>query len=541
MNDKRTQKLLKLPIGIQTFEKLREDGYVYVDKTKYLIDMIDNGTVYFLSRPRRFGKSLTVSTFDALFSGKKELFKGLYAEEFLNRPEYRTHPVIHIDMSKLITDEDLDMMRKSLLRQIKQNAAKYGINTEYENPTNAFGDIIYLLSEKHGRVVILIDEYDKPILDCLDDTDKANKVRAVLRGFYTQIKGEDSNIKFVFMTGITKFTKAGVFSALNNLKDISINDDYAAMLGYTQEELEYYFDGYIDETASHLDITKEELLSQIQSYYDGFSFDGKTRLYNPFSTLNFFADKTFKNYWFESGSPSFLVNYAKTHDLDAEEMRGKIEDEDFLTMTEIELAKPSSFLFQAGYLTIRKKEGSLLTLDYPNKEVLSSMAAILMYKNLNNPDTAVIMSELDKALSNNDTEYFVTLYNKTLAAIPYDIYDKEERKYEDEKRKRLLSYNLAESFYHSIMFTMLWTAGVTTLSENHSYRGRSDIEILHKNNVFIIELKVAEGAEKSKQAAEEGMKQIIAKGYCDKYQNPKLISIAVDKTQRQIGAYKIGD
>lgn len=536
MNEKTTQKFLKLPVGIQAFQELREDGYIYVDKTKHLIDMIDNGKVYFLSRPRRFGKSLTVSTFDALFSGKKELFKGLYAEEFFRRPDYKTHPVIHIDMSQVITDSTADALRLSLFQQVMDNIDRHEVSLPAYIGTEAsmaFKEVIKLASKKYGKVVILIDEYDKPILDCLDDTAKAEEVRKILRGFYSQIKAEDANTKFVFMTGITKFTKAGVFSALNNLSDLSMDDRYAAMIGLTQEELLDYFDGYIDETANHMNISKEELLLEIESYYDGFSFDGKTRLYNPFSTLNFFDKKTFRNFWFESGSPSFLVNYAKTHSLDAEEFRGKIEDEDFTSVTEIELANPSSFLFQSGYLTVREKKDKWLILDYPNKEVLSSMATLFMYNKADNDRAKRARYDFEEGLAKGDSEALVKAYNMLLAAIPYDIYEREEKKYKESLN------NLAESFYHSILFTMLWASGVTTIAENHSYRGRSDIEILHKGHVYIIELKTAEGKEASKTAAEEGMEQITAKGYCDKYESPKLISIAVDKTQRQIGAYKI--
>jgi hypothetical protein len=220
----------KLPIGIQTFEKLREEGYLYVDKTRYLIDLIDNGSVYFLSRPRRFGKSLTVSTFDALFSGKKELFKGLYAEAFFERPEYKIHPVIRLDMSMLAARQGVNTVFPSIMRQLKRNAERYGVELSEGLPHDVFGDLIVRIAESEGSVVVLVDEYDKPILDLLDKPDECGDVRNILRDFYTQIKSEDKSIRFVFMTGISKFSKMGVFSAMNNLKDISMKDEYAEVV-----------------------------------------------------------------------------------------------------------------------------------------------------------------------------------------------------------------------------------------------------------------------------------------------------------------------
>ena len=547
MKDKASQtsqtghKLLKLPIGIQTFEQLIRDGYIYVDKTKYLIEMIDTGKVYFLSRPRRFGKSITISTFDALFSGKGELFKGLYAEEFFDRPEYRTYPIIHLDMSKTVTNIDVRELERSITDLVRANARRYGIDdSNYDSsPSIALRRLFEDMNREIGPSVVLVDEYDKPILDVLKNHELAEVYRDALRNFYTQIKAEDASIKFVFITGITKFTRTGVFSAMNNLKDISMKDEYATMLGYTSEELVSNFSAYIDRSAEKLGLTREALLAQVKDYYDGFSFDGINRLYNPFSTLNFFDDSTFKNYWFDSGSPSFLIEYVKTHDIEAEDFRGMAEHEDFTSVTEIELAKPSSFLFQSGYLTVREKDGARLTLDYPNKEVLSSMANLFMYSKFGNRDSGILRLDLERALAKGDAEALVFFYNQTLRAIPYDIYDREEAKYEHERSKGLISFNLAESFYHAVLFTMLWSSGVTTLAENHSYRGRSDIEVLHRGHVYVVELKVADGAEASARASDDAMEQIRAKGYADKHPGARLIGIAVDRTARQVGAYII--
>ncbi len=537
-----TSKFLKLPVGIQTFDNIIKDGYIYVDKTKYLIDLIDSGKVYFLSRPRRFGKSLTVSTFEALFSGKKELFKGLYAEEFFERPEYRTYPVVSLNMSEAVTGLGIDILRESILELINVNASRYDIKDPYTGklPEMALKRLLESLKRDIGPAVVLVDEYDKPILDCLHDRENAEKVRESLRSLYTQIKASDASIKFVFITGITKFTKTGVFSTMNNLYDISMDGQYSTMLGYTEEELVSCFEGHIKVSAEKMKLSEDQLLEQIKDYYDGFSFDGVNSLYNPFSTLSFFKMMEFKNFWFESGSPSFLINYAKEHDLSAEDFRGKIEHENFTSVTEIELAKPSSFLFQSGYLTIREKTGQKLVLDYPNKEVLSSMSNLFLYSGLNNSNSGIIRIELEEALANGEAEAVITAYNRVLAAIPYDIYDREEKKYDEEAKKAELSLsNLAESFYHSILFTLLWASGVTTMAETHSYKGRSDVEVYHKGHVYVIELKVSDSGEEAEKAADAALAQIYAKGYADKCPSAQLLGIAVDRTARRVGAYRL--
>ncbi|MDR1873621.1 MAG: AAA family ATPase, partial [Synergistaceae bacterium] len=357
-------KLPKLPTGIQTFEKIREKGYLYVDKTKYLVDLIDNGEVYFLSRPRRFGKSLTVSTFDALFSGKKELFRGLHAGEFFERPDYRASPVVRLDMSKVAARRGIDAIFPSIMRQLKRNAERHGVGLSEGLPHDVFGELIADISQKKGPAVVLVDEYDKPILDLLDKPEESQKVRDILRDFYTQIKSEDESLRFIFMTGISKFSKMGVFSAMNNLNDISMKNEYATMLGYTEDELLVNFGDYIDKTATTMGKSREDLIAQLRDYYDGFSFDGKSRLYNPFSTLNFFDDATFKNYWFETGTPSFIARYMKDRHLTVEQFRGIDVSLNFAsTPGEIENATAMNFLYQSGYLTLRPGRSLDYSLD----------------------------------------------------------------------------------------------------------------------------------------------------------------------------------
>jgi hypothetical protein len=344
------------------------------------------------------------------------------------------------------------------------------------------------------------------------------------------------------MTGISKFSKMGVFSAMNNLEDISMDETYAAMLGYTETELLSYFDGYISEMSSDKKESKDETITQIRNHYDGFSFDGETRLYNPFSTLNFFKKRDYRNYWFESGTPSVLAEYVKRHDLEVERFRGLEVPENFTSVTEIESASPESFLFQSGYLSVREKRGRKLILDYPNMEVLSSVADLFLLNKSETSGLGAASINLEESMAHGDAEALVKIYKSLLASLPYDIYEREERKYATALNKKE-SYEpapYAESFYHSLLFTLIWASRLNTIAENHSYWGRSDIEAEKNGRHYVVELKIAEGATAEK-AADEAMQQIKNKGYADKYASTgaTLIAIAVDKGKRRVGSYLI--
>jgi hypothetical protein len=374
-----SKKLPRLPAGIQSFDKIRENGYLYVDKTRYLVDLIDDGAaVYFLSRPRRFGKSLTVSTFDAMFSGRRELFGGLAAEEYMNRADYKPGPVILLDMSLADMSGGRDDFDGSIVDMLQASAERYGVEIGRESPARSFSALIRALHRAEGPVAILIDEYDRPMLEYVGEPEKAEEVRALLRSFYLQIKGNDRFLRFVFMTGVTKFSRMGVFSALNNLTDISSDDRYAAMLGYTEEELLLNFGGHVRAAAEALGQSEEAFIDAMRSYYDGFSFDGRTRLYNPFSTLSLFREGEFKNYWYDTATPSYLAEYVRRHDLEAEQFRGLVVHEDFTSYADIDQSPPESWLFQAGYLTIREKRGGRITLDYPNMEAREATSELFL-------------------------------------------------------------------------------------------------------------------------------------------------------------------
>ena len=344
----------KLPIGIQSFEKIREGNYFYVDKTEKILQLIENGECYFLSRPRRFGKSLTLSTLEAMFQGKVELFKGLYAEEWVKEQAKNPNPVIKIDMSSLGAYESEKELKIALLDCLNEIIDDYNLNVELkENPSRILLKIIKKLYKQFGSVVVLIDEYDKPITDNLNDLEKAEKMRETLHLFYIVLKG-CPYIKFVMVTGVSKFSKVGVLSGLNNLNDISMDEAYGDIVGYTQKELEDNFGEWIEKASKKLSMNREELLNKIKEYYDGFSFDGETRVYNPFSVLNFFDKNRFKNYWYVSGSPTFLRNYLLNHRIkNPDKYEEMTVAENFADKREIESASVESFLYQAGYLTIK--------------------------------------------------------------------------------------------------------------------------------------------------------------------------------------------
>ena len=282
----------KLPIGIQNFEAIRKEDFVYVDKTKHLLNLVKKTGNYFLSRPRRFGKSLTLSTLEAMFKGKAELFKGLYAEEWVKEQAKHPNPVIKLDMSVLSQYKDGEELNRAIINYLVRYYIKnYELDISVQDSSgDVFLDVINELYKKNGQVVLLIDEYDKPITDNINNLEKAEEMRETLRSFYGVLKG-CSQIKFIMITGVSKFSKTGVFSCLNNLDDISMSEEYGDIVGYTQQDLEDNFSDWIEITAQRKSMSKKDILDKIKEYYDGFSFDGITRVYNPFSVLKFFKEK----------------------------------------------------------------------------------------------------------------------------------------------------------------------------------------------------------------------------------------------------------
>ena len=509
-----------LPIGIQSFEKLRRENLLYVDKTGKLLEMIRSGSRYFLSRPRRFGKSLTLSTLEAMFKGQSKLFRGLSAEDWVGKQAQNPAPVLRLDMS-IFTTETIDDFKLSLKENISRLARLFKIEIFSETIGGKFQDLIEGLYSNGGSVVVLIDEYDKPILDHINDLRKANEIREVLRSFYIILKSCDKYLRFVMLTGISKFSKVGIFSTLNNLQDISMARQYSDIVGYTQEELEKFFSEWICKVADDLNISSEELLIKMKNYYDGFSFDGQVRLYNPFSILNFLSIEDFRNYWYDSGSPSFIVEWMKAHSIQVPEEYRHIEVfSDFLSSQEIERAKPASFLYQSGYLTIEKKEEQILTLDYPNREVLDSISRLYLELVYHVEQFASLGSAIWRALRDSNISEIVRLYNTALKEVSYGDFS-----------------NRDEFWYRSLFLMLLRGAGIIAYAEVQTFKGRSDVTINFKNQVIVLEFKFAKKSSQLKEKILEGQNQLKEREYAGsyKFEDRKVIEavIVADDEQRQ--------
>ena len=359
------------PIGIQNFEDLRRNGFVYVDKTHHIHRLVSTGKYYFLSRPRRFGKSLLVSTMEAYFKGKKELFEGL-ALEYLEK-DWTEYPVLHLDLNsgRYMEPKDLDVV---LQQHLNNWETKYGVTPKYEDFAARLNDIIDAATEKTGRqIVVLVDEYDKPIVNNLGNEALSDYYRKTLQSFYGIFKAKDGQIRFGFLTGVSKIGKLSVFSTLNNLTDVSLNADYADICGISENELKEYFDASVCELASVHSLTKDECYAKLRRMYDGYHFcEGSDGMYNPFSILNTFYAKQFREYWFETGTPTLLVNVMKQTSFDVTTLSDRVvvTTDDLNGMQDI-ISKPVSLFFQTGYLTIKDydKEFQEYTLGFPNDEV----------------------------------------------------------------------------------------------------------------------------------------------------------------------------
>ena len=514
----------ELPIGMQNFESIRENNdYLYVDKTEKLLQLAKTKKSYFLSRPRRFGKSLTISTLEAMFQGKAELFKGLYAEEWVKEQAKHPNPVIKLDMSLLSQYKDGEELNSSLINYlVRYYIEEYNLDIVVKDKSgDVFLDIINKLYKQFGPVALLIDEYDKPITDNINNIEKANEMRETLRSFYGVLKG-CSQVKFIFITGVSKFSKTGVFSSLNNLKDISMLKEYSDIVGYTQKELEDNFVDWIEKTGLELSLNREELIAKIKEYYDGFSFDGIVRVYNPFSVLNFFADSNFSNYWYNSATPSFLAKYLKSHKIKApKEYIHKKVYEDFTNSHEIESTSVESFLYQAGYLTISERKGNILILDYPNEEVKSSMDRLFLENFYNIQDDAEFSSDIWESLEAEDIVQVASIFNEALKAIPYDDYKDRD-----------------ESWYRSLFLMLLSGAKITYFSEVHTFKGRPDVVVVFKDKlVIVIEFKFAPTSKDVDKKRQEGEEQIKSRDYASAYKSTKKIITAVfvaDDEKRQI-------
>ena len=482
---------MKYPIGIQQFEKLREEGWVYVDKTSHIHQLVSKGSYYFLSRPRRFGKSLLISTLKAYFEGRKDLFQGLAMEQL--EQEWRVHPVLHLDLNieKYASQESLDNILETNLVQWEK---LYGADPSERSFSLRFAGIIRRAYEKTGeRVVILVDEYDKPLLQAISNKSLQDEYRATLKSVYGALKTMDGCIRFALLTGVTKFSKVSVFSDQNNMEDLSMNTAYYDLCGISEQELHDVFDEEVGELAKANGQTKEEAYEMLKQRYDGYHFAPDTLgMYNPFSVLLTLKNRQYGSYWFSTGTPTYLVELMKEVDMNPTELSGYEASASELDSVQIMVDNPIAVLYQSGYLTIKDYDRSvrLYTLDYPNEEVKEGFVSFLMpyYTPISQNDSPSFVGKFVREVRNGKVDAFMLRLKALMADTPYEL------------------IRDLEVHYQNVMFIFTKLMGLYVQAEYRTSRGRIDLTIGTDKYVYIIELKL-DGS------AEEALAQINEKDY----------------------------
>ena len=528
----------KIPIGIQSFEDLRRKNFLYVDKTLYAFKLANLGKVYFLSRPRRFGKSLFLSTLKAYFLGQKELFKGLYIEkaeekraEIEKNEAWGEYPVFYLDFN--VGRYDLDgALAESLDYFLKKEEKIYGLKNEGDSFGKRFQSLIETAYNKTGKqAVILVDEYDKPLLQTMGVNEALNEeYRNTLKAFYSVIKTCDQYIRFAFLTGVTKFSKVSISSDLNNLQDISMLNDYAEICGLTQAEIEKTFKPEIERLAKNTKNSYDKMLEELKKWYDGYKFSvlGES-VYNPFSILNTFNSGELKNYWFATGTPTFLVNYLKDAHYNIPDLDGKVElDESMLNEYRADAKDPIPILFQSGYLTIKEyiEEVNMYRLGFPNDEVRYSFLENLVpaYSSLRPDETGVSIWKFVEDIRAGNVDEFMERMQAIIAGVPYDNLPKDKLK-------------LREQNHQTAVYLIFKLMGQFVQTEIHCAKGRADCIVHTKDSIYIFEFKLM-----SAGTAEDAIVQIKENGYAAQFKTSSkkiiLIGSSFNEEERTIGEWK---
>lgn len=513
--------LKKLPVGIQTFSEIRNGEYIYVDKTQYIHQLITTYKANFLSRPRRFGKSMTLSTIKAIYQGEKQYFEGLWIEDKWNWT--KRNPVVHIAFNRL-NYKDLGLPNV-LFTEMKENADSENIYLGTENYVQAFEILIKELFKKYGKVVLLIDEYDKPIIDYLEreNLSIAKENRSILRNFYSILKEADPYIEFFLMTGVSKFSQTGIFSHLNHLYDLTFARNFVNLVGYTPNELTLYFNDWLIEVHKHhfSALSFEEFMEQVQKWYNGYSWDGKNSVYNPYSILLFLGNASFKNHWFATGTPTFLIYLIR--------QQQEFLFNDILTSGsliesyDIENLNLKAILLQTGYLTIKHIDHleGLYTLSYPNREVEQSMSDYLLQEltGIDRTTSAIPIHQIKAAFNQNDLPQVIKIMNGVLKDVPNPLI----------RGKK-------ENFYHAVVHIYFHYLGLMMDSEVFTSDGRMDAVVKTQNHIYILEFKL-------NQSAEKALEQIKEKRYAEKYASDEreilLIGINFNSRKKGIGSWKV--
>ena len=500
------------PIGIQNFEKIRNDGYLYIDKTALMYQMVKTGSYYFLSRPRRFGKSLLISTLEAYFQGKKELFTGLAVERL--EKDWIKYPILHLDLNieKYDTPESLDnILEKSLTAWEKL----YGAEPSERSFSLRFAGIIERACKQAGqRVVILVDEYDKPMLQAIGNEKLQKQFRDTLKPFYGALKTMDGYIKFAFLTGVTKFGKVSVFSDLNNLDDISMRKDYVEICGVSDQELHENLDIELHEFAETQSLSYDKLCTKLKEYYDGYHFTHNSiGIYNPFSLLNAFKYKEFGSYWFETGTPTYLVKLLKKHHYDLERMAHEETDAQVLNSIDSESTNPIPVIYQSGYLTIKgyDERFGIYRLGFPNREVEEGFIRFLLpfYANVNKVESPFEVQKFVREVETGDYDSFFHRLQSFFADTTYEVIREQELHYEN------------------VLFIVFKLVGFYTKVEYHTNDGRIDLVLQTEKFIYIMEFKLS-------GTAEEALQQINDKRYALPFEadGRKLFKIGINFSEK---------
>ena len=475
---------MKYPIGIQNFKDIRMGGYVYVDKTALIYKLADLGKYYFLSRPRRFGKSLLISTLEAYFQGKKELFGGLALERL--ETEWKSYPVLHLDLNvdKYSTPDNLDQVLNEALAQWEK---VYGSNPNEATLSLRFKGIIRRAFEQTGKqVVVLVDEYDKPLLSTIDCKELHDAYRSTLKAFFGVLKSQDPYIRFAFLTGVSRFSHVSIFSDLNNLQDISMIPDYADICGISEKELHEYFEESLQELASANGMTYEQVCEKLRGQYDGYHFyPNSVGIYNPFSLLNTFQYKLFQDYWFRTGTPTFLVKLLQQNDYDLKALKGLYVDDSALQSVDEDYADPIPVLFQTGYLTFSGYDPEMgYRLDFPNQEVERGFFNFLLpyYTSVLKSGVKSYLNKLTAAVRQGKPNDLLRTLQTMLAGKPY-----------------MLAGGDKEVHFQNTLYLIFTMLGYNVQVEQATSQGRMDVTIQTPDYVYIFELKLDKSAEEALQ------------------------------------------
>ncbi len=504
----------KLPIGVSNLREIIEEGYTYVDKSRFVHELDESGKYYFLSRPRRFGKSLFIDTLKEAFEGNRALFQGLWLQDHWDWE--KQYPVVHISFGSGVV-KSRETLDRRIMDILYRNRKRLGVTCREPNDiAGYFGELIRNSAEKYGlRTVVLIDEYDKPLLDNITDTQRALEIREGLKNLYSVIKDSDACVRFALLTGVSKFSKVSLFSGLNNLTDITLNNGFGTICGYTESEMTSVFAEYL----------KDKNIEEIRRWYNGYSWLGE-KVYNPFSILNYLRKETFNNYWFETGTPEFLIKMILKQQYPVPDLQDTIATENLLGSFDIETIEVETIMFQTGYLTIQEKKQmgnmTLYRLDYPNLEVKMAFAdSISSYLVSHRAVYEKHKIDLYQSLATARVDEIKHVFQSLFSAIPHDWY----------RKNRLAEY---EGYYASIFYCYFAALGLDVRAEDSTSHGRIDMTVKLENRVFIFEFKVVD----IDKTPETALAQIRHRRYADKYRADTaeifLIGVEFDRKERNI-------